>query len=167
MNRLFLLALCTFPLVAQVTVSMRNQSLSADANSAVQAWMNGQFSGVSAKLTVAIDDKATTINVDSTNRIGANNLIRIEDEVLQISAKTATTLTVTRGANGTAATSHAVGLAVQELKFRNISQLFDFHLKEVVKQIMEISPVGAVAQQKAAIATAEAAIAAAKESSVQ
>jgi hypothetical protein len=145
---------------------MRNQTLSDDANLAVQAWMRGQLSSQQARLTQAMDGSGLTVTVNSTTGIAQNALLLIGSEVVLCSAKTATTFTVTRGALGTAPAAHSSGDVAYELKYKGIAGLFDSNIKDLVRTIMDQSPSGAVATQKAAIATALAAIETAKDGGV-
>jgi hypothetical protein len=60
-------------------------------------------------LTVAATNVATTLTVDDTTDFDASGFLRIEDEIIQYSGKTATTFTgCTRGVAGTTAAAHDV-----------------------------------------------------------
>ena len=60
-------------------------------------------------LTVAATNVATSFTVDDTSSLDASGFIRIEDEIVQYTAKTATTITgLTRGVAGTTAAAHDV-----------------------------------------------------------
>ena len=64
-----------------------------------------------------ISDSATTIPVTSQATLGAtvNGYIRIDDEILQVTAISTNDLTVTRAALGTAAAAHTDGVDVTKL----------------------------------------------------
>ena len=60
-----------------------------------------------------ITDSATTITVDSTDGFEDNGYIRIENELIHYTGKTATSFTgLTRGAGGTTAATHANNVAI-------------------------------------------------------
>lgn len=65
-------------------------------------------------LTGTINSVATVLNVGTTSKFPATGVIVVESEQMIYTALTSTTITVsTRGANGTTATSHAIGITVK------------------------------------------------------
>ena len=59
-------------------------------------------------LNGSINDTTTTITLDSTKMLkGQEGFIKIDDEIMYYSARTSTTLTVTRGVLGTSGASHS------------------------------------------------------------
>lgn len=65
--------------------------------------------GPSAPVTSSVDSTSATINVSNGALFYAQQIIEIGDELLQVLSVTNDTLTVTRGALGTASTAHATG----------------------------------------------------------
>ncbi len=90
-------------------------SLSGDFgdNLSINGWWgyhksSSQLYQATADISVTIDDSATTLTVAATTAYERWQYLRIEDELLQISALTdATTLTISRGENGTTAAAHS------------------------------------------------------------
>lgn len=68
----------------------------------------GTFSNIATELNGAINNSVTTITVDDTTAFPASGKIAIGNEEMTYTGKTSTTFTgVTRGANGTTASSHS------------------------------------------------------------
>lgn len=143
-------------------VNLPTLNVSDDAIASINIWMAGQLSGVQVEQTLDITNAGTTLTVNSTTGIGANSLILVDAEIMQVSAKTATTLTIARGLLGTIAAPHVTKAIVKELKYRSYAALFMSDLNSLVQNIMEQYPSGVLATQNAAITTAQAAKAAAK-----
>lgn len=78
-----------------------------DAADAVQ---DASLSAVATQVTVTNSAGADALGL--TPRFSAGNLIRIDDEVCEVTGTTSTKLTVTRGQNGTTAATHAQGAAI-------------------------------------------------------
>lgn len=154
------LALAQTNVAATITVD-------AEGLRAIRAQMADTLSGTETALTAALTNSATTVTVSSTTGIPGTAVIRIDNELLQVSAKTATTFTVMRGAFGTTAAAHDSGAAVKELAFRTESALLKDIVRQQVKQMLARYPSAAYLAQQAAIATARAAQAAELEAAVQ
>ncbi len=155
-------------LYAQTTVNLPTITVSADATTSINEFLPTQFSGNNTTLTSSVGVGDTIINVVSTTGIGSNNMLAIIDlEVVTITSKTATTLTVTRASIGTLAANHSNGIVARELRYKNFATLFLDLIKGQVTEIMELKPSGAIATQNAIMTTAQAAKAAAKSSAIQ
>jgi hypothetical protein len=70
------------------------------------AWVTG------STLNGAINASVTSITVTSGSLFSAGHLLKIDSEYLRITAVSGTTLTVTRGANGSTAAAHDDGAVV-------------------------------------------------------
>jgi hypothetical protein len=72
---------------------------------------------VATALSAAITTTTTTtIQVTSGTNIATNDFLQIDSEIMQVSSVVGTTLTVTRGVQGTTAATHANGAPTQDIK---------------------------------------------------
>jgi hypothetical protein len=72
---------------------------------------------VATTLSAAISTTgATTIHVTSSTGIASNDFLQIDSEIMQVTSGVGTTLTVTRGQQGTSAATHANGAATRDIK---------------------------------------------------
>jgi hypothetical protein len=108
---------------SQATVNAPAVTLDANGTAALTAWMAGQTTGVSSKLTTGISAVAVTLTVENAQGIGPAAAIVIDSEHLQVTAKSGNVLTVTRGANGTTPAIHATDAQVSELKYKTFNAL--------------------------------------------
>ena len=96
-----------------------------------------RFENKSKTLSAALNNTATTFQ--SAGAFERGQLVKIDDELLYITAVNAPTYTVARGANGTSAAAHANGASILE---------FDAHpsIKDYVKRGVQLrlSQTGAV-----------------------
>jgi hypothetical protein len=157
---------------AQATVSIANLTVNADAVTMLNGWLVTQLSGATATLTGSVAPGDTTINVVSTAGIAANSGFMLENEAVQITAKTATSFTVVRGIYGTTAAAHAIAANVRELLYPPTGPNFlngalRHFIIERVSQLMVQQGSPAITTQNAAIAAANAAIATAQAAAVQ
>lgn len=91
----------------------------------------GVFGVATTTLSGSLTASATTINVGSTGDFLAMNTIWIDDEEILFTGKTATSFTgVTRGVNGTKATSHATGGMVYSEPAGIVNQVAGFNVAE-------------------------------------
>lgn len=138
---------------SQATVNAPAVTLDANGTAALTAWMAGQTTGVNTKLTSGISAVAVTLTVADSTGIGANSVIVIDSEHIQVTAKTGSVLTVTRGANGTTAAIHATDAPVHELKYRTFNALGKAIIIDAMRAIVRQNRQAAI---NAAIATANA-----------
>jgi hypothetical protein len=78
-----------------------------------------EFLGVTAQTTLSAAITTTTgtsVSITSATGITAGNYIQVDSEIMDITAISGTTLTVTRGQLGTTAATHNNGETVQEIK---------------------------------------------------
>ncbi len=169
MLKYFIFLLLTSSIVfSQTTVNLPTVNVSADATASINLFLPEKFSGNNTTLTSSVGVGDTTLNVATTTGIGTSNmLIRIDDEVLTVTAKTINTLTVTRASIGTAAANHSNGIVVRELQYKSFASLFLALIREQVAEIMELKPTGAITTQNSVVSTAQAAKQAAKLNSIQ
>lgn len=151
----------------QSSVNLATLTVSAEATSAINAWMATQFSGQGSYVASLISPGDTTINVESTTGIGANSAILVGSEAMRVTGKTATTLTVTRGYLGTVASTFPVKTTVKELVYPTVNALFRGAITTIVGQIMEQVGSTTISTQNAVVQTANQVKQAAKDASVQ
>jgi hypothetical protein len=70
---------------------------------------DGMWRRTGATLSAGLNATDTTFTVNSTTAIGTLSYIKIDSEYLYVTAKTTTTLTVTRGVRGSTASTHLSG----------------------------------------------------------
>lgn len=102
----FILFFASIAAFSQVRVNAPAIDLSATAVAAAIDHMNSQLTRVATPLAADIDSTVTVISVESASGIGANAVLKIEGEHLQVVSISGTDITVTRGANGTTAAAH-------------------------------------------------------------
>ena len=124
------------------------------------AWFTKNSRPSTARLGADITDVATTLTVDDEDFGVVEQIIRIDDELLKVTAVSGTpaiTLTVTRGFGGTTATAHTTGTQVKfngfdlpedsdaiqgkmvkQKKYTNITQpvMEQFELTETAKAVL-------------------------------
>lgn len=165
--KLIALLLFAVGLQAQTVVNVKSLTISADATAAIQAWMVTQTTGANTGLNGAIDASTTSVTVADGSVMGGTDIIVIDGEAMQITAKTGKSLTVTRAALGTVAATHADKALVGVLKYKTMALLFQAHIANMVASIMDVAGYPTKATQDAIIATAQAAKAAAVSAAVQ
>ena len=157
-----LFAFLTVSCFGQTVVNPPAITLSVEAVSAVNKFLSKQLSGSVATLTLPILVGDSVINVTSTASIRANGAVLIDGEVVQVTAKTATTLTVTRGVYGTTAAAHLSSAVVLELQY-TYTGLTGFNtflvslLRSDIGNIMNSIGTASLTTQDAVINTANAA----------
>jgi hypothetical protein len=151
----------------QTAVNVKSLTLSSDAAAAVQAWMVTQVTDTPTGLNGKIDDVVTAIVVADGSAIKANDVIVVDEEALQVTAKTGKNLTVARGTFGTKAVAHNNNAMVFVMRYRTMALLFQQHIVNMVGQIMDTTGYPTKATQDAVISTAQAAKDAAKVAAVQ
>jgi hypothetical protein len=70
---------------------------------------------VTTTLFEDVDASTTTITVNNASSITSGSYITIDDEELYVKSKSGNTLTVTRGADNTIATSHVLGTSIRKI----------------------------------------------------
>lgn len=137
----------------QAVINAPAVTLDANGTAAITAWMAGQTTGVASKLTSGISAVAVTLTVENAQGIGANSVIVIDSEHIQVTAKTGNVLTVARGANGTTAAIHATDAQVSELKYRTFNalgkQIIVDAMRAIVRQQRQAAINAAVQQANA------------------
>lgn len=117
-----LLILFTSAAIAQ-TINPRAIAVNADAETAFRAYAITQVDPAAATgLSLAMDAVATAVRVDSGATIKVNDAIKIDNEVMIVTAKAGRDLTVTRGGLGTTAATHDAGAAVNVLKYPSLQE---------------------------------------------
>jgi len=103
------------PKTAEDLLVAHNGSGADTSSQGVTALINAN--GLQTTLSAAIDNQQTSIPVVSTVGLPAtgNFFVRIDSEILLVTAVRSTTLTVQRGVNGSLAASHLSGAVVQVL----------------------------------------------------
>lgn len=167
MKTLFAILILAAVSFGQTVVNVKSLTLSPDATAAVNSWMVTQVTGTPTGLNGTISPTDTVVTVDDGSVMGNNDVLVIEGEAMQITAKAAKKLTVTRGAFGTTATDHKDKTIVSVMKYRTYAILFQTHIANVVASIMDTAGYPTKATQDAIVATATAAKQAAKDSAVQ
>jgi hypothetical protein len=113
-----------FPLFPSNSYNNGNQTYSAGPPTNVVETVNHplSYNVMRAKSTTTLNGAVSaaqiTITVFSSAQINVNDIVQIDSEQLQvtlISGTTMTTLTVTRGVNGTTAATHSSGAAVRDI----------------------------------------------------
>lgn len=163
---IFALAAGVAGVFGQTVVNVKSLTLSPEATTAVNSFMVTQVAastGLSGSITAA----AMTVLVDDGAVMNGSDIIRIDGEAMQITAKNGKTLTVTRASLGTTAAVHADKAIVQVLKYKTPALLFQAHLTTLVGQIMDQVGYSTKATQDAVISTAQAAKDVAKAGAVQ
>lgn len=177
MKTLLLTLSLTLSCFGQVTVTLPNLTVSAEAVIALNAWLPTQLSGVNATMTSSMLIGDTTVNVVSTAGISTQSAILLPTgEVAQVTAKTATTFTVVRAIYGTVAAAQPNSSlnpgVVRELKYMptgaaGFNNLFRQLLSNAVAEIMQTSGTPTINTQKLAIINANTAINAATSGGIQ
>jgi len=95
--------------------------------------VNGlDFAGVSTTLSTVIGSTDTVIPVGSTLSFLPSGHIKVDNEIMRYTGKTATTFEgVTRGASGSQATSHLAGASVEKYFFQNDKDIWMSSLKMI------------------------------------
>tara|TARA_R100000808_G_C2151077_1_gene160009 strand:+ start:2625 stop:4145 length:1521 start_codon:yes stop_codon:yes gene_type:complete len=113
------------PNIRQMYGSSANSSASAytldnqvpDANMYVA--LNNAASGDAQLVAEAIDGSETEIDVDEGGYFFVGDLIRVENEIMEVTAISTNTLTVIRGTHGSSAASHSDDTAIRLPFFNN------------------------------------------------
>lgn len=105
----------------QTVVNAPAVTIDAAGATAVLKWMGSQAASKPTELVGSISDTATTLTLKQPQGIGANAVLNIGTEHLQVTAKNGAVYTVTRGANGTTATAHAAGDEVTEMRYKTLN----------------------------------------------
>jgi len=75
----------------------------------------GYFVDSTANLAEALDATETGVDVSDGSQVSAGQIIKVDDEEMEVSSISTNTLTVVRGANNTTAASHSNGADVYEM----------------------------------------------------
>lgn len=149
----YLLLIASIAAYGQATINAPSVALDANGTAALATWMSGQTTNVSTKLASGISAVAVTLTVADAQGIGANAVILIDAEHVQVTAKSGNTLTVTRGANGTAPAIHATEAQVAELKYKTFNAvgkaIIVDAMRAIVRQQRQAAINAAVAQANA------------------
>ena len=162
-----LLALLMASAMGQVAVNVKSLTVSADGVAALNNFMVTQVKDTQTGLTNSIDAVTTSVRVDDGSVMVGTDVIKIDGEAMQITAKSGRDLTVTRAVFGTTAATHTSHDPVQVLKYKTYALLFQSHIVNMVSQIMDTYGYPTKATQDAVIATAKAAKDAAVAGAVQ
>jgi hypothetical protein len=133
-------------------------TLSDDAEAAIYAWMRGQIGDPADRvLANAITAEATTATANSGVGLRPKALL-IDDEVVEVTARTGNILTITRGMLGTVAAPHDAGAKIAVLKHATVRELCGTLLTGKLREVLSIAPpIAAVLTQREARKAAEAA----------
>jgi len=173
MKRLLLYSLFATAAFGQTTVNLGTLTVSADAVSAFQLYMQSQVNTAVAPTSLASDITAgaTSTTLASTSQITPTVAILVEAEAMIITAKNGGTgVTITRGAFGTTPAAHSAGVTVQILKYATVQVLVKAILQDAVATIMQTYSPGIktqIANVQAASSTADVNIAALKAGAIQ
>lgn len=137
-----------------------------DAESAIYSWMRGQLNGpLDRSLLTAIDAVATTATAN--NGVGLRpKALLIDQEVVEVTARTGNVLTITRGVLGTTAAAHEAGAKITVLKHASLKELAGALLRGKLQEILSQSPTAQILSQREARKVAEAAEKAAMEAAI-
>ena len=159
---LLTIALC-LTASAQTTINPRAITVTADGTSAFAAFNQTQIKATTGLTDPIADAVATAIRVDSGADISKDDLIKIDAEVMLVTAKTGRNLTVTRAALGTTAAAHAATAGVQVLKYQSPKKLSEQFIIDGWNRLVEMFPpsdiVAAQNSTAATLATRKAAAA--------
>jgi len=152
MKTLILLA-ASIAAYSQGTVNAPAVTLDANGTAALTAWMSGQTTNVSTKLSTGITAAATSMTVADATGINVNSVLVVDSEHIGVSAKTGNVLTITRGLNTTTAATHATDAVVKELTYRTFNLLGKAiivdAMRAIVRQQRQTAINAAVAQANA------------------
>lgn len=70
-------------------------------------------------LSANIDSSATSVTVDTAALLPSSGVVSVNNEQINLASQNASTLTISRGFNGTTATSHSAGESVISIRRRN------------------------------------------------
>jgi hypothetical protein len=151
----------------QQTITPANVTFSADAVIALQNWFLTQVASTPTTLAQPMTAVATTMTlVDATGLSIAQEFV-VDNEAVTPSAITGNVVTIVRADLGTAAVAHSAGTSVKVLIYRGLRNFCKQSMAAAVAQIMAQVTYPTGATQDAAIATANAAKAAAIAGAVQ
>ncbi len=156
-----LLILLSITAYGQVTINAPAIQLDATGAAAVRAWMLTQTKGAETTLAAPATIGATTITVASGAGINVGTVLIVGSEMMDVTARTGPTVTVTRAINGTTAAAYSSGEAVREAKYRTFNVLGKQIVVDALKQIVWQSTVirgPVVAAETTANAAAEVAV---------
>lgn len=119
--KLILTLILAISAYGQATINAPAVTIDAAGTAAVLKWMGSQAASKPTELVGSITAGATTLTLKNPQGIGANAMLSIGDEHLQVTAKNGTVYTVTRGANGTTAAAHAAGDEVTEMRYKTLN----------------------------------------------
>ena len=167
MIKLILSLAFTGILSAQTVVTPASITFSADATVAIQTWFTTQVLSTPTTLALPMTAGALTMTVTDASQLAINQEFYIGTEAVNPSAIVGNVVTVTRADIGTTAAAHPAGASVGILKYKSLKNWCKQALAQEVAAIMSqiTSPTGAT--QDAAIATANAAKAAAVAGAIQ
>ncbi|MEN6536388.1 MAG: hypothetical protein ABFD89_22215 [Bryobacteraceae bacterium] len=160
MKKLILSLSFTLAAFSQATINAPAVTLDAEGAAAIRSWMATQGTGTQTTLSAPVTASATAITVASGQGIAVNSVVSIGSEHMQVTARDGRNLTVTRGFNGTAASSYQEGAAVTEMKYRTLNGLAKTIVVENLRQIIRQNEINAAqdAANKAAEAKAATAV---------
>lgn len=152
--KIIIFALLALSAFGQATINAPAITLNAESTAAVLAWMGTQAARPNTTLTGAVLVGDLTITVADGTGLGAGSIISIDSEHLTVTNRSGTTLTVTRGANGTTPAPHANRSAVTDMKYKTLNQLGKAIVVEALQSIIERQEFQAA--QAAAVTAAKA-----------
>lgn len=166
-----ILALIAFalPLAAQVSINTGTITIPNEVRDSIETWRLGQVKTISPAITLngAITNVATTITVNDATNIAVGDQIVIDTEALNVTAKAAPSLTVTRGASITTAAAHLTLAPVKVCKNPTAAALIKELIRIKVNEIIALQPSATLAAYKAARASADATLSAFLATTVQ
>lgn len=137
-----------------------------EAAAAIYKWMRGQTAnGNGVALVGAIDAVATAAKVNKGAGLRPKALL-IDDEVVEVTARTGDDLTITRGMLGTVAAAHEDGAKVTVLKYATLKELCGAILFAKLREILDLSPPATVLTAREARKLAETEEKAAMEAAI-
>lgn len=116
-------------------------NLNPAATDAFIAWLTQQSTKVNSPLAADISAGATTLTVTVANwQPAINSMIGVENEIMLVTAKSGSTLTVTRGRATTTAVAHLAGALVRELRYQTKEEAAAGLMKQFLKQLLVNDP---------------------------
>jgi hypothetical protein len=166
---LSLLLLSCAALSAQVTVNVGSVTVPNEVSTAIETWRLGQYADPASPITLTggITAGATTGTVSSAVGVSVGDQLVIDMEALNVAAINGNVVTWTRGASVTTAASHANGAVVHIARYRSAVALMRAMIRAEVNAILAQQPSATLQTQLENKATADAAIKAFLDSSVQ
>ena len=162
MKKLICIFVTFISICAAQTINPKTITVTSDAITAFNIFAASQgYPSTSTFLTLGVDTIGLTIKVDSGAGIKVGNALKIDNEVVIITAKAGKDLTISRGEMGTVVMAHDINASVSLLKYATLEEFARLKAIDAIRELVSKYMPDVDAQEAALIATKKSRVAAA------